>query len=73
MWELRREPVTFRELREHCDDVSPTVLNDRLKTLRANGLVDLSDAGYVYTELGRELAGLVLELDRFAKRWATRI
>ncbi|NNL68141.1 MAG: helix-turn-helix transcriptional regulator [Myxococcales bacterium] len=72
MWELRHEPATFRELREHCDAMSPTVLNDRLKTLRENGLVALSDEGYVFTTLGRELAGRLLELDRFAKRWARR-
>ncbi len=70
LWELRHEPVTFRELRAYCDDVSPTVLNNRLKTLRQHGLVDLSNAGYVSTPLGRELGERVLDLDRFAKRWA---
>jgi DNA-binding HxlR family transcriptional regulator len=72
MWELRHAPITFRELRERCDDISPTVLNTRLKTLRENGLVDLSDDGYVYTPLGRELGDRVSELDRFAKRWVKR-
>ena len=70
LWDLRHQPVTFRELRDYCDDVSPTVLNNRLKTLRQHGLVDLSDAGYVSTPLGRELGERVLDLDRFAKRWA---
>ncbi len=72
LWELRHAPVTFRQLREYCDEVSPTVLNNRLKALREHGLVDLSDAGYVPTALGRELGEHVLELDRFAKRWARR-
>ena len=30
LWELRDERLTFRELRERCDDVSPTSLNHRL-------------------------------------------
>ena len=55
LWELRDERLSFRQLRERCDDVSPTSLNQRLKELRSFGLVDLTDAGFGYTDLGKEL------------------
>ena len=35
--------------------MSPSVLNDRLKELRATGIVALGDAGYALTESGAEL------------------
>lgn len=39
LWELRAEPATFRELRDRCGGLSPTVLNVRLKELREAGIV----------------------------------
>lgn len=71
LWELRAEAATFRQLRERCDDVSPTVLNDRLQELRDAGFLqhDASD-GYALTESGAGLLQLLAPLDRFAKAWA---
>jgi len=40
MWELRSGPLTFRELRERCDGMSPSVLNDRLLELREADIVE---------------------------------
>lgn len=70
LWELRGGPKTFRELRVLCDEVSPTVLNRRLKELRDAGLIQNGEGGYDFTSLGRELAGHLLELDAWSKRWA---
>jgi DNA-binding HxlR family transcriptional regulator len=70
LWELRDEPQTFRALRDRCEDVSPTVLNDRLAELRDLGLVQATDLGYTLTEQGRALGALLLPLDAFARRWA---
>lgn len=71
IWELSEARLTFRALREACDDVSPTVLNDRLRELRLVRLVDLADSGgYGLTPLGRELLAVFLPLVEWSKRWA---
>jgi DNA-binding HxlR family transcriptional regulator len=69
LWELRNERLTFRELRERCDDVSPTSLNQRLKELRAHQLVDHDEEGFGYTKWGEELGEHMLELSRWAEQW----
>ncbi|MFH1516469.1 MAG: helix-turn-helix domain-containing protein [Pseudomonadota bacterium] len=70
LWELRDGTATFRALRTRCDDLSPTVLNTRLKTLRDLGFVGLDDGGYSLTEKGRELGQRLGELDVWARDWA---
>lgn len=71
LWELRGDRLSFRALREACDGVSPTVLNDRLKELREAHLVDvLSNDGYGLTSLGRELARSLTPLLRWSNKWA---
>lgn len=72
LWELRNGPMTFRVLRERCDDVSPTVLNRRLKTLREMDFVELTDEGYRYTPWGKELSGQLIKLTTWAEAWAKR-
>ena len=47
LWELRDgHPQSFRLLRASADDMSPSVLNARLKELREACLVELVEAGY---------------------------
>ncbi|MBT9446422.1 MAG: helix-turn-helix transcriptional regulator [Hyphomonadaceae bacterium] len=70
LWELRNGRVTFRALRSLCDEVSPTLLNARLKTLRDLALVDLDDEGYGLTPKGADLARQFAKLDRWAEDWA---
>jgi DNA-binding HxlR family transcriptional regulator len=70
LWELRDERLTFRELRERCDDVSPTSLNRRLRELRDLELIDHDDAGFGYTRWGRELGEQLLTLNEWSGRWA---
>ncbi len=69
LWELRSGPLTFRALRSRCDDISPSVLNDRLAELRALGIVASGDDGYGLTQAGITLGELLLPLDRWARRW----
>ena len=45
IWELRDTPLTFRELRERCDAMSPTVLNQRLHELRESAIIDIAAEG----------------------------
>ncbi|MFT3925059.1 MAG: helix-turn-helix domain-containing protein [Myxococcales bacterium] len=68
LWELREGPLTFRGLQSAASDVSPSVLNERLAELREVGLLELGEGGYEYTEKGRELAPLLMELDGWARR-----
>ena len=69
LWELRDGALTFRALRERCDEVSPSVLNVRLAELREAGLVTLSDSGYALTEIGLSLGGALSPLQAWATAW----
>jgi len=71
LWELREGPESFRALRQRCEDVSPSVLNARLAELREARLVERREGeGYALTRSAAKLGPLLLDLDRFAKRWA---
>jgi DNA-binding HxlR family transcriptional regulator len=70
LWELRNQRATFRELRQRCDNLSPTVLNTRLKTLKALSLIDLDGDGYGLTGMGVELVERFSHLDSWAEKWA---
>lgn len=71
LWELREAPATFRVLRERCDAVSPTVLNERLRELREAGILELDEAtGYRTTKSGAALLRALAPLQRWADEWA---
>ena len=72
LWELRDGAVSFRALRERCDNVSPTVLNRRLQELREFDLVMLTEDGYAYTTWGKELSAQLAKLTMLSERWAAR-
>ncbi len=69
VWELRDAALTSRALRAVCDEASPTIMQTRLTELRDAGLVELTEAGYGLTPLGRELMQLFMPLHHFAERW----
>jgi len=66
LWELRDGALSFRALRERCDDVSPSVLNTRLAELREAGVLAAGEEGYALTPAGAELLGLLHPLHRWA-------
>jgi DNA-binding HxlR family transcriptional regulator len=71
LWELRDgTPATFRDLRDRCDKMSTSVLNQRLTELREAGLVGHGAAGYRLTKRGAELQEALAPLDSWAKRWS---
>ncbi len=73
LWELRDGPETFRSLRARCAEMSPSVLNTRLRELRSAGIVaPESDGGYALTKHGLELRGALKPLDDWAKAWSRR-
>jgi DNA-binding HxlR family transcriptional regulator len=69
LWELSFGALTFRELQSRCDEVSPSVLNQRLAELRAASLVERGDGGYALTRLGSELVEAFAPLSKWALRW----
>ena len=72
LWELRVGPVGARDLRERCDDMSSSVLYDRLGDLAAAGLIAQTESSsYELTALGVELGEALAPLDDWARRWAT--
>src|SRR6188472_4346822 len=73
IWELRDGPLTFRELQERCAGMSSSVLNERLRDLRAADVAVAADAGYELTDEGRELLEVYRPLSAWAARWARRV
>ena len=70
LWELRNGPVRATELQTRCDQMSTSVLYQRLRDLADAGLVrqDTSDA-YLLTDSGDALGAALAPLDDWAKRW----
>ena len=70
LWELRGDALSFRALRERCDEISPSVLNARVAELRDANLVEATEDGYALSAEGRALGELLVPLDGWARRWA---
>jgi len=70
LWELRDGPHGFRLLQRRCDDMSSSVLGDRLAELEQVRLVGRTEDGrYELTALGRELGRAMKPLESWAARW----
>jgi DNA-binding HxlR family transcriptional regulator len=73
IWELREGPESFRSLRSRCDDVSPSVLNTRLRELREAGILERrGSAGYALTGHGADLLRALEPLSAWARTWERR-
>jgi DNA-binding HxlR family transcriptional regulator len=73
LWELREPAANFRELQRRCDDMSSSVLAQRLADMREAGLVaDEPGDGYSLTPHGVELLDVLMPLNEWADRWARR-
>lgn len=71
IWELRDGPAGFRALQQRCDDMSSSVLRQRLVELAEVGLVhQLDDRRHALTPLGREAYEALRPLVNWADRWA---
>ncbi|MEL6186326.1 MAG: helix-turn-helix domain-containing protein [Myxococcota bacterium] len=70
IWELRSKPLTFRALRAACDEISPTVLNQRLAELREVRIVVHQDgAGYALSPHGERLLVAMAPMMEWASAW----
>jgi DNA-binding HxlR family transcriptional regulator len=74
VWELSQAegPLTFRVL-QAAAETNPSVLNTRLKELRAAGIVVHNTQGYGLSEDGKTLLRLILPLHEWADAWNERV
>jgi DNA-binding HxlR family transcriptional regulator len=71
LWELRDGPIGARALRTRCDDMSSSVLYERLGELLDAGLITQdAENAYALTPLGRQLGDAIAPLDAWAVRWS---
>jgi DNA-binding HxlR family transcriptional regulator len=71
IWELRDGALTFRALTDAAG-TNPSVLNARLKELRAAGIIEAGPDGYALTREGRALREDLGPLLAWADAWARR-
>jgi DNA-binding HxlR family transcriptional regulator len=72
LWELRDGALGARALRQRCDNMSSSVLYERLGELRTAGLVARdADGDYELSRLGRQLGDAIAPLQRWADRWSS--
>jgi DNA-binding HxlR family transcriptional regulator len=68
------EPLGFRELRRRTDEMSSSVLSDRLQRLTEAGIATTDDDGrYRLTELGNALGPALEPLRNWATGWAATL
>ena len=69
LWDLRDGPLRFGELQ--AEEISTSVLAERLRDLAAAGIVERTEDGrYGLTRRGTELGELLLPLNDWARKWA---
>lgn len=69
LWELRDTTLTFRALQTACGDISPTVMQQRLKDLREARLVEHREGGYRLTPRAARLQPVLLSLQDWSEDW----
>jgi len=73
IWQLSLSNATFRQLQARCEDISPTLLNTRLKELAQLGLVIKTATGYGLAEQAAALALLIKPMAPWANDWAENL
>ena len=69
LWELSRESLGFRELQRRCDNMSSSMLHQRLGELRDSRFATNEDGRWELTVLGHELLRQLEPLYVFAEDW----
>jgi DNA-binding HxlR family transcriptional regulator len=71
LWELRDGPLGARALKARCDEMSSSVLYQRVNELERAGLIRQNTSrGYELTTVGRELGIAIEPLKQWSQRWA---
>jgi DNA-binding HxlR family transcriptional regulator len=74
IWELRSAPLSFRELQNRCDQMSPTVLNQRLRELRETRILEIAETGgYTLSHSGKKLLDAMMPLWQWSEEWSASL
>ena len=74
LWELRSGPMGFRALQALCDQMSPSLLSQRLSVLQTTGLIHHTEEGmYSLTGMGQQLLQALAPLQVWARQWADQL
>jgi DNA-binding HxlR family transcriptional regulator len=74
IWELNDGPLGFRALQQRCENMSSSVLRQRLTELADAHLVEQhADTSYALTALGRDAQQALRPLVRWSARWAEQL
>ncbi|MFG2003241.1 winged helix-turn-helix transcriptional regulator [Spirillospora sp. NPDC048911] len=74
VWELQDGAQGFRPLQQRCDNMSSSVLRQRLVELTQAGLVEQTPEGqYALTALGHEAHEALRPLAGWSERWASTL
>jgi DNA-binding HxlR family transcriptional regulator len=74
VWELQHGPVGFRALQQCCDNMSSSVLRQRLtELLDAQIVAQQPDTAYTLTDLGRSVYQALRPLARWSEAWASAL
>lgn len=71
IWELHRagQPLTFRELRSACGDISSSVLTQRLRELADTRITAHTGDGYALTGTGTRLVAALQPVLEWSRTW----
>ena len=74
VWELQHGPVGFRALQQRCDNMSSSVLRQRLTELLDAQIVEQQpDTAYALTKLGHRAYRALRPLVRWSDEWASAV
>ncbi|BCB75166.1 winged helix-turn-helix transcriptional regulator [Phytohabitans flavus] len=74
VWELQRGPLGFRALQQRCDNMSSSVLRQRLTDLATALVVEQHpDTTYALTPLGHDAYRALRPLVRWSDDWAAAL
>jgi DNA-binding HxlR family transcriptional regulator len=75
IWELEQagRPLTFRELRTACGEVSSSLLTRRLHELTETHIVDRAPTGYRLTATGAALVISLTPLMNWSQAWTREL
>ncbi|MFE5330043.1 winged helix-turn-helix transcriptional regulator [Embleya sp. NPDC056575] len=74
IWELSREPAGFRALQRRCDDMSSSVLDNRLRELVETRIAARDPTGrYTLTPTGTRLVAALDPLLEWSAQWASEL
>lgn len=73
IWQLGSDTITFRTLQDRCNNVSPGVLNTRIKELRKADIVHKAASGYQLTERGKDLLSKLEPLGEWSLDWGEEV